>query len=197
MKKATVIQHVCSKLFILGISFAITACSSLLPHSRQETKTPWHSYDEAQAIFAKIIPQKSSVADLKELGIDPKQTSNISILNHADLLRRLVGTGSYDVSLLDEALRACLSSQSTCFAYEMEQTFTEKKRVGNFWLDFLNFKKQIDISGWQFNAIVVVNENMVIYKLWSGKPNIQQVEVERSPLGPLQGIGPSLLMQTR
>jgi len=193
MKKALVIQHKFTIIFIVGLTLALAGCTSLLPHSTQEVTTPWKSYSEAQATFDKIKPENTSLSDLKKLGYDPAQTTNISILNHADLIRRLVGTGAFDIDLIDGALHACLSSKSTCFAYELEQTFTDKKRIGNFWLDFLNFDKQTDISGWQFDAIVVLSNNMVVYKQWSGKPSTHQFERERNPLGPLQGWGPSLI----
>ena len=195
MKKALIIHHLSYSLSVVVLLLAATGCSSLLPRSNQVVKTPWTTYADAHTLFDKITPEKSSLEDLQALGFDPNKTTNVAVLNHADLLRRLVGSGSFDIGLLDPGLRACLSSRSTCFAYEIEQTVTEKKRVGNFWLDFLNFDKQTDISGWQFDAIVVLNQNVVIYKQWSGKPNISQFERERSPLGPLQGWGPSLLLQ--
>jgi hypothetical protein len=193
MKRALVIQHTWTLFFVIGLVLALAGCSSLLPHSTQEVTTPWKSYSEAQATFDKIIPNNTTLSALKKLGYDPEQTTNISILNHADLIRRLVGTGSFDIDLIDDALHACLSSKSTCFAYELEQTFTDKKRIGNFWLDFLNFDKQTDINGWQFDAIVVLSNDLVVYKQWSGKPSTHQFERERNPLGPLQGWGPSLI----
>ncbi|HEY8099917.1 MAG TPA: hypothetical protein VIF82_04135 [Burkholderiaceae bacterium] len=193
MKRALAIQHNLTLFFIIGLVLVLAGCTSLLPHSTQEVTTPWKSYSEAQATFDKIIPQNTTLSALKQLGFDPAQTTNISILNHADLIRRLIGTGSFDIDLIDDALHACLSSKSTCFAYELEQTFTDKKRIGNFWLDFLNFDKQTDINGWQFDAIVVLSNDLVIYKQWSGKPSTHQFERERNPLGPLQGWGPSLI----
>lgn len=193
MEHALQLQHNFKAFFIAGLILILAGCSSLLPHSTQESKTPWHDYAEAHALFDKIVPQQTSIADLKSLGFDPQQTSNISILNHADLLRRLMSNGSFDIGLLDTTLRTCQASKSTCFAYEIEQTYTNKKRIGNFWLDFLNFDKETDISGWQFDALVVINDDLVIYKQWSGKPSIHQFEQERNPLGPFQGWGPSLL----
>jgi hypothetical protein len=193
MTRTLVIQHNFAIICIVGLILALAGCSSLLPHSTQEVTTPWKSYAEAQAIFDKIVPGTTTMSELKKLGYDPAQTTNISILNHADLIRRLVGTGSFDIDLIDGALHACLSSKSTCFAYELEQTFTDRKRVGNFWLDFLNFDKQTEITGWQFDAIVVFSNDLVVYKQWSGKPSTHQSERERNPLGPLQGWGPSLI----
>jgi hypothetical protein len=69
----------------------------------------------------------------------------------------------------------------------------DRKRIGSFWLDFLNFDRKTDVSGWQFNALVVLSENLVIDKMWSGKPSIHSFENEHNPLGPLQGLGGSVL----
>lgn len=192
MRKKSAILSALRRCSFVGVSLALAACASLLPEGQQETKTPWTSYAEAQAMFAKIVPGKTSLAELKALGFDPDTTPNVALLGHADLLRRLVAASSFDISSLDPGLRICASPRQTCFAFEIEQTHTERKRLGNFWLDFLNFDRQTDISGWQFDAIVVVNKDLVVYKLWSGKPSIHSYENEHSPLGPLQGLGSSV-----
>lgn len=181
------------KCCIAGVFLMLSGCATLLPHSREDMRTPWHSYAEAQAMFDGIIVYSTSTAQLKALGIDPEKTPNVAILSHADLLRKIVAGSSLDVRLLDTELQSCLMETKSCVAYEIEQKYLERKRFGNFWLDFLNFHRRVDISGWQFNAIVVVRNARVIYKLWSGKPNIQQLQEERTPLGPLQGLGSSLV----
>jgi hypothetical protein len=114
------------------------------------------------------------------------------LLSHTDLLRRLFPVSSYDVNLMAPGLQECVSSKDGCFAYEIEQISLDRKRFGSFWLDFFNFKRQVNVSGWRFNAVIVIKDDTVVYKLWSGKPNVHQLEEESSPLGPLQGIGPSL-----
>ncbi|MBS1169721.1 MAG: hypothetical protein H6R01_639 [Burkholderiaceae bacterium] len=172
----------------------VAGCASLLPDGRQETRTPWETYAQAQAMFARIIPNETTVAELKALGVDPDKTPNVAVLSHADLLRRLVSTSSLDVKLLDHGLQQCVSSHKTCYAYEIEQKHIERKRFGNFWLDFFNFHRKTNITGWEFDAIVVVRDGKVIYKLWSGKPGIHQFEEERMPLGPFQSIGTSYMM---
>jgi len=48
---------------------------------------------------------------------------------------------------------------------------------------------QTNTLGWQFDALIILQDDLVVYKLWSGKPNILLQEEERSPLGPLQGVG--------
>jgi len=176
----------------IAISLALIGCTSLLPVAHQESPTPWASYDDAQAMFVKILPGKTTHHQLSELGVDPIRTPNIVVLGHADLLRRLIPASLADVRWLDPGLQACVAAPQSCFGYEIEQTHVDRQRFGNFWLDFFNFKRRVNVSGWQFNAVVVIKDNVVIYKLWSGKPNIHQLEQENSPLGPLQGLGPSL-----
>ncbi len=192
--KTVVFRSVMLKVFIAGIALIFVAgCSSLLPTAKQETQTPWRSYADAQAAFDKVIAGKTTVAELKAMSIDPDVTPNVAYLSHTDLLRRLFPIFSYDINLIDPGLKACVSSKETCYAYEVDQLTLDRKRYGNFWLDFFNFRRQIDISGWRFNAVFVIKDDTVVYKLWNGKPNVHQREEERSPLGPFQGFGPTLL----
>lgn len=180
---------------LAGILFILSGCASLLPRAREDVRTPWGSYADAQAMFERIVPYATTTAELKALGIDPEQTPNVAILSHADLLRKITAGSSIDIHSLDKELQSCLIENKDCVAYEIEQTHLDRKRFGNFWLDFLNFHRRVDISGWQFDAIVVLRDTRVIYKLWSGKPNIRQLQEERTPLGPLQGLGGSLLVR--
>lgn len=195
ISNARLIQCAIPKIFLAGILVVVTGCSSLLPDAKQETQTPWHSYAEAQSMFDSITPGKTTLAELNALGIDPAKTPNVALLSHTDLLRRLVPSSSFDIHLLDPGLQECMSAQAGCFAYEIEQLSLRRNRYGNFWLDFLNFRRQVDVSGWQFDAVVVIKKNIVVYKLWSGKPKVHALENERNPLGPLQGLGPSLIQR--
>ena len=177
----------------VGLALLLSSCADLLPRAKQETQTPWRSYAEAYVMFEQIVPGKTHLADLKALKIDPDQTPNVALLSHADLLRRLFPATSYDADKIEPGLRACMSSQHNCFAYEIEQVSLDRRRFGNFWADFFNFRREVDISGWRFNAVIVVKGDSVVYKMWSGKPNVHQIEDESTPLGPFQSLGPSLL----
>ena len=188
---SSVFPNVLLTMLLLAGTTAISGCSSLLPNAHQDAETPWRDYAEAEVMFARITPGETTLAELKALGVDPKRTANITILDHADLLRRLVPTTTFDVSLLDPALADCMKAPRSCIAYEIEQTRVDRQRTGGFWLDFFNFKRTIEISGWRFDAVIVLRNDRVIYKLWSGKPKIRQTDFEKNPLGPLQSIGPS------
>ena len=56
-------------------------------------------------------------------------------------------------------------------------------------LDFMNFKRDTHTTGWKFSALIVIIEDKVVYKQWSGNPNIDRNESQNNPLGPLQGAG--------
>lgn len=179
--------------FLVGLCVLLMGCTSLLPNDSKATKTSWSTYEQAEDTFATIVEGKTTLPQLKAMGIDPKVTPNVTLLSHADLLRRLNAMISFNWSLLDPAIKACVNARQSCYAYQLEQTSLKHDRVGNFWLDFLNFKRVTNVTGWKFDALVIINKDLVVYKSWSGKQNIHDVEQERHPLGPLQGIGASFV----
>jgi hypothetical protein len=63
------------------------------------------------------------------------------------------------------------------------------KRIGNFWLDSLNFKREAVTKGWSVEALLVFVDDLLVYELVGGQPTINEYEVRRNPLGPLQGFG--------
>lgn len=177
---------------LIAASLSLAGCTSLLPNSTTETRTPWSTYAEAEAMYSKVVTNKTTVGELQSLGVDPARTPNVALLSNADVLRRVAANGAVDVRMFDDRLQACLTKRVDCVGYEVEQTTTNKKRVGNFFADFLTFDQQTNVSGWQFKAIFVVQDGLVIYKLWSGKPQIAEFERQVRPLGPLQNLGARL-----
>lgn len=174
-------------------SLCLSACASLLPSSKQINDLPWNTYQQAQEVFALITPTQTKLADLQKMGIDPDKTPNVTLLNHADVTRRLVAISTLEISFLPPLVQQCLAAYTECFAFQIEQKHLDRKRYGNFWLDFLTFDRKVEISGWQFEALIIMQKEVVVYKLWTGKPTILQLEEERNPLGPLQGLGSSVL----
>lgn len=173
-------------------SCVLAGCASLLPDAKQTADLPWENYQHAQRIFTSIIPEKTTLADLKKIGIDPKSTPNVAILSHADTSRKLLASATLDTTTLAPKVKTCIASPYDCYAYEIEQRHIEREREGSFWLDFLNFKRKTRVFGWQFDALLVIQNDIVVYKLWSGEANIEKQELEHNPLGPLQNIGSTL-----
>jgi hypothetical protein len=175
-------------------ALCLSGCASLLPSGKAVPEGPWKSFDEAKASYDRIVPERTTVKELAELGFDPFQTPNIAILSYADLRRRFSVT-SLSGDELDPLLRDCLAARERCTAYETDLKRTERHRSGNFWLDFLDFRRTTDVTGWRFNALIVLKDDRVVYKLWGGQPIIREREDDRNPLGPLQGSGSKLLQR--
>lgn len=171
------------------VALIVSGCAALLPGGRQETVAPWHSFAEAKAAYDRIEPYATKVSDLHGLGYDPGQTPNVTILNYSQVIKTAVPQPSFSVDDQPPGIRDCIRAESRCIGYALEESQIKRKRVGNFFLDFLNFDRETLISGWRFNALVVIVDGTVVYKQWSGQPMVKQVERNRNPLGPFQGSG--------
>ena len=96
---------------------------------------------------------------------------------------------------LDPGLQACLRARADCRAFIFEPKRTYSKRLGNFLLDILEFRRKTHETGWRFKALIVFVNHHVAYKLYSGEPKIDQLQDQINPLGPLQS--PASLVTSR
>jgi hypothetical protein len=125
---------------------------------------------------------------LKELGFDVVNSPNVEVLNYLQLASKFE---SIPMTELDPGLQQCLRSSDECQTYVFDIQKLRSKRVGNFWADFFNFRRKTDNTGWRFNALLVMINDHLTYKLWSGTPMIETYRDQKNPLGPLQGSGSS------
>jgi hypothetical protein len=72
-----------------------------------------------------------------------------------------------------------------------------RQRIGNFWLDSLNFRRETVTSGWPVDVLLVFVDDALVYELVGGRPTISEVEMRRNHLGPLQGWGDQSLQMLR
>ncbi|MDE3009687.1 MAG: hypothetical protein KGI67_02260 [Pseudomonadota bacterium] len=170
-----------------------TACGTLLPVSESETQSPWSSFAQAQASFDQIKEHETNAAGLRQLNFDPVANPNVTILSYADVLRRFIPSPGADPAALDGGVRECLSATQRCRGYEVDHKVIHRNRYGNFWSDLFNFRRKVDVLGWRFNAVVLVVDDVVVYKLSGGQPAIHEHEESVNPLGPLQGAGEGIL----
>ena len=158
-------------------------CSGLLPRSKAITESPWPKYADAKDAFDSVAVGKTTIEDLKQLGFDVASSPNIRVLNYFDIAELIQGIPFNE---LDPGLQTCLRARSECRAYVFEPRRTYSKRVGNFWLDILNFRRKTHETGWRFRALIVLVNHHVSYKLSSGEPKIDQLQDQVNPLGPFQ-----------
>lgn len=166
-----------------------SGCSSLLPREKNITVGLWNSYEQAQKTFDSITPYQTTIGDLKALNIDPEKNSNITVLNYADIASRFFSSYTFDGFVHDTGVSECIASKTECRGFELNEKVIKRRRYGNFFADILSFKRKTDIIGWEFNGIVLIKENLVIYKLTSGKPSIHEKIEQTKPLGPFQSGG--------
>jgi hypothetical protein len=173
---------------LLPIALFTSACRSVLPSEAKSSRSQWKTFEEARSSFERIEPNKTTLADLKTFGYDPDSTHNMRILTYADVIQRFLPNSSMRVEDLHEAVQECIREKDACRAYEMEVSVVNGDRYGNVCADILGFRKRTRVTGWTFRGLIVTKNDVVIYKLWSGEPNINRVEQKRKPLGPFQEL---------
>lgn len=168
---------------------SLAACQSLLPTARETTDGPWESYQDAVAAIEALVPYRTTTADLRAAGIDPETTPSITNLTYSDLIARFSPGAAVRPEDLDRGLRDCFMAGKRCRGMLVAASKIRHRRVGSFWADAFNFRRQTDISGWRFNATVIVVDEVVVFAVHGGQPTVQDRRVARNPLGPLQSFG--------
>jgi hypothetical protein len=176
-----------------GLVLLLSGCAGLLPRTKTVTESPWQTFNEVQEVFDSIQPYKTTAVDLKDLNLDPAINPNITILNYSDVLRRFVPSPAVNPKSIDTSVLECIEATTGCRGYEIDQRHMTRSRNGDFWMDFLNFRRKTDVEGWRFTGVILIKGDKVIYKLTGGQPSIREYEETRNPMGPLQGKGEGLL----
>jgi hypothetical protein len=174
----------------LGATLA--ACTSLLPTARQEVVSDWGSYDQAAKDLATIEPYRATRGDVHAKGLDPKVNPAITVLHFADVLQRFSAAALIKPEDVDRGIQDCLRAGQRCSAYAIGVKKVKRNRIGSFWADSLNFRRETVTLGWSVEALLVFVDDRLVYELVGGQPSISEREVSRNPLGPLQGWASTL-----
>lgn len=195
-KRRTTLNHrtmlrACSLLAGAGIA---GGCSTWLPRA-QSWSSSFETFEDARTAIESLEPMKSDVATLRNIGISPTQQPNMLILTQADIMRRFISGIPLKRDDLDPGVRACLEAHDACRGWEFYGSRIVKARTGNFVADFTNFSRRTETTGWRFNALILLINDVVVYRAWGGQPRINEIEVNTNPLGPAQEMGPSIIIQ--
>ena len=151
-KKAA--QRVLLVSLMAGATLVVLGCASWLPKSRTESPT-FHTFDEARQAIESLVPHKSNMETLTALGLTPTKQPNTMIMTQADVVRRVV-SGVMGKEDLDPGIVTCINAHEACRGWEFNVANIDKTRTGNFWADFLNFKRHTETTGWRFNALILL-----------------------------------------
>lgn len=182
-----------TRIAAVVISVVLGGCSSLLPQSKREVVSDWTSYDDAVASLATIEPYTATRSDVHSSGLDPRANPSITVLHFAEVLQRFPAVAMIEPQDLDRGIRDCLRAGKQCSGYAISVKKVNRNRVGNFWLDSFNFKRETVTSGWGVEALLVFVDDRLVYRLIGGQPTVEEYEVQRNPLGPLQSWGDRML----
>jgi len=178
----------------LSLACLLAGCASwgVLPSTTETTETPFQTYKSAEDAFNQVKPFVTTTRELKARGFDPYSTPNIKMLNYLELLPRFLPQQSIRMEDLDPAVQGCLTAREACQGWLAEPSISSKDRTGNVALDVLGFERETTSTGWKASMLLLVQNGVVVYKLWSGTPSILEVKTEKRPLGPLQDLsGPA------
>jgi len=171
------------------LALALAGCGHFLPQQTSTVPTSFESFAAAQRAVEQVVPFKTTMKDLRTLGFDVQASANVTLIPYPELVSRLAPNPSVPFDELDAGIRACILSRMACEAFQFQIGQEERKRTGDFWVDFLNFKRTTSISGWHFQALIVVRDGVVLFRNYGGEPHIKRTELQRNPLGPLQQAG--------
>lgn len=176
----------------LATACVLAGCKALLPTGAAQAPLPWNDYDAAVEAMRLVVPRVSTRADVHRQGIDPRSNPSVLILNYTDLLQRLPAATGVPLDKLDKGIADCLLAGIRCTGYQITVRQVKSRHVGNFWLDMFNFRRQVVTTGWSFTALIIFVDDVVVFALSAGQPKIEDEQISRNPLGPLQGLGESL-----
>lgn len=167
----------------------LPGCQAWLPEVATQTQVPWETFEQARAVIERVVPYQTRREQLTTDGLDPYTNPAVTLLTYSDIVQRFAVGAAVRPEELDRGIRECLAAGKRCAGYSIAARRGRRDRVGNFWLDSLNFRREVDISGWTFNALIILVDDQVVFTVFGGQPNIREREFTRNPMGPLQSWG--------
>jgi len=173
---------------IAAFALALAGCAELLPQSNVRTEVQWKSFEEAKAMIQAINPYSTTKGDLAGVGVSEFNPA-VTLLSHVEVAIRFPIGGVLNESDVDPGVRDCLKAGKGCTGYLLNIKRISNDRVGDFWLDAFRFRRETESRGWTFTALILFVQDRAVYAVFGGQPNLRELQVDRNPLGPLQGWG--------
>lgn len=180
------------RMTALALAAALGGCAGLLPRGSAEASSAFASFAAARDAFERVQPHQTTTQQLREFGFDLHDSANVRQIPYPEVIARLAPNPNIPLEMLDGGIRECILARQACEAYQFNIGTQTRRRSGSFLLDFLNFRRTTYITGWRFEALVVMRDGVVLFRSYGGEPLIKQVERQANPLGPLQPAGESL-----
>lgn len=175
-------------LLLLSLLALTTGCQSMFMSNRTATESRWTNWDQVTVAFNSIVPNRTTVTDLKKMGFDPTVTPNISIMPFVDIVPIFMPNPNITMADLPVGVQVYVEAKTNNCAYRVVLQDVKEKRHGNLVLDMFGFKRLTHQSGWRFKGLILIKNSVVVYTLSSGEPDISSEESIIKPLGPFQDM---------
>jgi hypothetical protein len=175
-------MHFFKIIYSTLIILPIIGCGNMLPKTQTQS-TYFSSFEEAKNAVNSLVPMKSNLQSMIDVGIDPYTHPNINILSYSTILNKLAINSNQTLLKVDEGILLCIQSEKTCKGFEITELNIKTTRSGNFFSDILNFRRNTRTTGWSFNAIILLINDTVIYRSWGGQSHINELNVKINPMG--------------
>lgn len=170
----------------------LSGCQALLPKASDATEVPWKTFEEAREAVEAIEPFRTRKSALISNGFNPYHNPSVTILSYPEIVQRFSAGNALRRDEYDQGIRSCLVAGKACSGYLITVKRVKQDRIGNFWLDMLGFLRRTNVTGWTFNAMILFVDDEVVYTTYSGQPRMNEMQIRRNPLGPLQSIGDAI-----
>jgi hypothetical protein len=174
--------------WLMAAILGAAGCAELLPKSDVHTDVQWSTFNDARALIDAVQPYRTTKVDLAAAGVTELNPA-VTLLSHAEIALRFPIGGVLNEADVDPGIRDCLKAGKGCSGYLLNIRRISNDRVGDFWLDSFRFRRETQSSGWTFTALILFVDDRAVYAVYGGQPNVHETQVERNPLGPLQGWG--------
>lgn len=172
-----------------ALIFPAAGCTSFLPHGRSDLTSRFTNFEAARDALEQLVPYRSTMEDMRRLGFDWSVAANVKLIPYPEIVSRLAPNPSIPLDMLDPGIRDCIQARQACRAYEFTIGQEKHVREGGFFRDFLNFDRTTHTTGWRFQGLVVVRDDIVLFRNFGGEPQIDKTDRQRNPLGPFQSGG--------
>jgi hypothetical protein len=183
------------KTIVGGVLLLVVAgCSgSVLPQESSIGAPKFTTFEQVMTSYDDIKLGQTRRPDLTALGLDTQTTPNIEVLSYNQILDLFLPNETLSLKQAPVGVQRCLRDQDHCSAYIYRLDHSHARQTGGVVPELLGTEHNTYTSGWKVEIVLLLQGDVVVYKVMSGQPNMQDNNDKSQPLGPLQDLGQSIV----
>jgi hypothetical protein len=170
------------------LALMLAGCGGVLPRESEVDSKKFQTYDQVLASYGDVNLGRTHVNDLPAIGFDTKTTPNIEVLSYAEIVDRFLPSETITMEHLPKSVQQCIEAQYHCSAYVFHLRNSHTEHSSSVVPDLLEIERDTVKRGWSADVVLLVQDDLVVYKVISGSPNSEDQHDRSQPLGPFQDI---------